>query len=468
MRPTDPSSQHAPAHAPWRSEARASLSLTLHLLIGQTALMSLPLADLLSVASLGRHALAAVGLVNSVAALLTLVCFGVLQAVAPLAGAALGRGGGPAVARKVVGDGLRIASGLGVLNSGLLLLFAVLLPGLGQEPEVARQAQHYAAALAPGMLAAAWLAAWRVGLPVLGRVRSLSITLSACAALHFAANHVLVHGMAGLPALGMAGLGWSYAVTYGTGVLVLHLLDRRPVPQGAGQPHAPSSARALLRIGLPIGAVMGIEYMLFTGSTVLMGRHGSSALAAHAVALQWVTLAFVIPLAASHTVLTRLSLAIGHADADAARRSTAAACVIAGVFHALVAGAWLWVPEAFASALLPVPIRDRDDLVATAAALLRVGALLQALNGFVVVLAAVLRACRDTSAILWQVLFGYWVIGLGSAALLGSMAGPAGIWWGMALGFGVALVLVLHRVRRRLTRLNDVFQPTEEIHAQSR
>ncbi len=472
-------------HVPWLSEAKASLLLSSHLLLGQIALMLMPVMDILTAAPLGASTVAAVGLLNSFVALLLLFCFGVMQAMAPLAGKALGTSGGQLAARQILAEGLRLATVFGLTAIVGAHLFVRLLPHLGQAAEVVTPARHYVNALAPALLPAAWLTAWRVGYPLLGQARELSATLLACALLHGVANRLLVNGLlvnglGELPGMGISGLGWSYVLTYGLGAVRLFMRDRRaarpahhaatPADARPADTTSPRQAwiRRLLGIGLPIGAVMAIEYMLFTGSTLLMGRHGGQALAAHAIALQWVTLAFIVPLAMSNTVLTRLSLAIGKADPYEVRRVVSVACSIAVGFHVLIGLVYLAASGPLAGWLLPASGRDRDVLVAMAAPMVQLAALLQAFNGMAVVLAAVLRSCRDTRAPMAQVFAGYWLVGLGGAWLLGGVLGPIGIWLGMCLGFGLTLVLLVRRVRRRLLQLSDIFPQPEVAHAQSR
>ena len=461
-------------HSHWLQEARVSLSLSGHLLLGQVSLMLMSVMDIFTVAPLGSSTVAAVGLLNSFTALLLLFSFGVMQAMAPLAGAVLHAPGGQQTARQLLAQGLLLASVFGLLAAAAAHLFVFLLPYLGQEAAVALSARRYADTVALALLPAAWLTAWRVGYPLLGQARTLSLTLLGCSVLHGLTNHVLVHGLGTLPGLGVSGLGWSYVLSYGVAAAYLSVQDCKAGMAGpmAARPdkEAPSTPwiRRLLSIGLPIGAVMAIEYTLFTGSTLLMGRYGGQALAAHAIALQWVTLAFIVPLAMSNTVLTRLSLAIGKADEGEVRRVISVACTIALGFHALIALAYLALPELLAGWMLPAGSLDRDALVALSAPLLQLAAALQAFNGMSVVLAAVLRACRDTRAPMAQVFAGYWLVGLGSAWALSAGLGPIGIWLGMCLGFGLTVVLLLRRIRRRLLHLSDIFPQPEVAHAQSR
>ncbi len=460
----------------WLAEARASLDLSSQLLLGQVSLMLMPVMDLLTLAPLGAPALAAAGLLNSITALLLLFCFGVMQAMAPLAGAALGTASGPALARQILGHGLTLSTALGLLAALAMQAFLLTLPALGQDPAVTQLAAACGPTLSGALLPAAWLCAWRVGYPLLGQARPLARILLACALLHGLANVLLVHGWQPHEGLGIQGLGWSYLISYGFAAAALAWHDRQttvPTTPSASTPRTDATTAQrwvlrLLSIGLPIGAVMAIEYTLFAGSTLLMGRHGSVALAAHAVCLQWVTLSFIIPLAMSNTVLTRLSLALGKADPAEIHRVVVVACAIAAAFHAVMGACCLLMPEQMAHWMLPAASPDRAAMLELAVPMLQLAGLLQTFNGMSVVLAAVLRACRDTRAPLLQVFAGYWIAGLGSAWLLAQTQGPLGIWQGMCIGFGLTFVVLLRRVRQRLVHLTDLLPQPESAHAQSR
>lgn len=474
-----PKARTSPLHLR-QAECRASLCMSGQLLVAQAALMSMPVMDVAMTAPLGLQAVAACGLVNSVAALWMLFCFGVMQAIAPLAGKA-SDGASLKTVHSLLGPGLIIASVIGLLAALTLLLLSPALTLMGHPPDVKLAVQHYAPSLAPAMLPAAWISTWRVVLPIVGQAWSLALALPGGAVLHALLNRLLLDGTDRLPSFGLTGLGLSYCLTYGFVALVIGLIYRRVsmTARGAARRKAGSReakvaprlapTRELLSLGLPIGGVVAIEYTLLTGSTLLMARQGSVALAAHTVVLQWVTLVFVIPLVISHTLLTLLSLSLARAGAAEVRRTVANACASAVVFHALVAAMFLLFPDTLVDLLLPSGNTvDRETLRRTTGPLMQVAALLQALNGMAVILAAILRAFRDTQAPMWQVFAGYWLVGFGGVLVLGRVAGAVGIWWGMTLGFGLTIGLLQHRVRRRLRDLNDQVYSLEASHAQSR
>ncbi|HEX5766366.1 MAG TPA: hypothetical protein VFY27_12415, partial [Woeseiaceae bacterium] len=76
----------------------------------------------------------------------------------------------------------------------------------------------------------------------------------------------------------------------------------------------------------------------------------------------------------------------------------------------------------------------------------------QLIDGVLIVLANALRGLRDTRSPMWIMLAGYWLVGIGTGALLCFPLGygAAGLWWGLILGVVAAIALMATRFRRRM------------------
>ena len=78
----------------------------------------------------------------------------------------------------------------------------------------------------------------------------------------------------------------------------------------------------LLAIGAPISGTMLLEYGVFAAAALLMGRLGTTALAAHQIALTTASIMFMVPFGVSMAATVRVGHAVGRRDVagDAARR----------------------------------------------------------------------------------------------------------------------------------------------------
>ena len=111
-----------------------------------------------------------------------------------------------------------------------------------------------------------------------------------------------------------------------------------------------------------------------------------------------------------------------------------------------------------ASLLFPEPLAaifsvDRP-VIATAATLLPIAGVFQIFDGLQVVAAGALRGVADTRVPMILNFVGFWLVGLPICVVLGLWLdwGPAGVWWGLAIGIGIVAILLLHRIRIRFGR----------------
>src|SRR6516165_7096953 len=118
------------------TEMRATVAVAGPLAAANLAQMAMGFTNTVIVGSLGSAALAAAGLGASLYFTVALVCSGILTAVAPLAGHAIGAGDNRRAGR-VAGAGLVLAALLAVPLVAALLAANRLLVALGYEPTLA-------------------------------------------------------------------------------------------------------------------------------------------------------------------------------------------------------------------------------------------------------------------------------------------------------------------------------------------
>jgi MATE family multidrug resistance protein len=177
-----------------------------------------------------------------------------------------------------------------------------------------------------------------------------------------------------------------------------------------------------------------------------MGTLATQTLAAHQVAISLASLTFMIPLGIGAATSVLVGQAIGRDDPDGARRAATAGLLVGALVMCGSATAFLAVPRALAA----LYVRD-PAVIALAASFLPVAGLFQLFDGTQAVAGGALRGAGDTRAAMWANILGFWAIGLPLGLLLAFRLGhgPAGLWWGLAIGLAaVALVLVV-RVRQR-------------------
>src|SRR4029077_20043354 len=264
---------------------------------------------------------------------------------------------------------------------------------------------------------------------------------------------VLIFGHLGAPALGVPGSAWATTTSrWVMAALLLGLswpeLRHRlyPLRPEVGQ-WAPLGR--MLVLGVPIGLQYALEWGVFGTVLLLMGRIGTIAVAAHQIAINVASLAFMVPLGVSAAATVLVGHAVGRGDADGARRSAGAALATGVSFMALMALVFLLVPSAIARVY-----SEDAAVIALAATLLPIAGAFQIFDGIQVVSIGILRGLADTRAPFVIAVLGFWLLGFPVSLWLGfrTPLGPGGLWWGLVVGLVAVAVLLLLRTRARFRR----------------
>ena len=207
--------------------------------------------------------------------------------------------------------------------------------------------------------------------------------------------------------------------------------------------------RLLVVIGAPISLSMLMEYGLFSSAALLMGLIGTTALAAHQVALQVTAILFMVPLGIGMAATVRVGHAVGRGDAVAVKRAGDVALwlgiVLAVVFTIIVVVWRVTIAELFFG-----HGATGAGTIALTATLLVVGATYFITDGIQTIVAGALRGLNDTRVPLLMAVVSYWLIGFTMACLLGFQAGlgAVGVWIGLSCGTAVYATLLILRFRR--------------------
>jgi MATE family multidrug resistance protein len=329
------------------------------------------------------------------------------------------------------------------------------LRALGYDAVLAHAIGRYLQALAWGAPAFLGFAVLRSLLAALSHTRSVMIVLLVCVPANAALQWVLIHGRLGAPALGLLGSGYASAATQWLMLAGLAAAGRL-VPRFAAlriwrnmfAAHWPQLA-AILRLGLPIGALRGIEAGLFASAGVLMGLLGAAALGAHQLVINCASVSFMVPLGLSQAATVRVGLELGAGRAEAARRAGFTALALGVLFMAAAALVMLAVPRAIIAAYIDIADPANRATVAIARRLIAIAALFQVVDGIQVIAAGALRGYKDTLIPMLLATCGYWCVGFAGGYLFAFRLGygPVGLWWGLALGLAVVALLLTSRLR---------------------
>ncbi|MBC8996295.1 MATE family efflux transporter [Pseudomonas sp. N40(2020)] len=425
-------------------EVRATAVLALPLVVGHVCAGLIAFVDNLIAGNHGTDTLAAVTLGTALLWLPMLVPIGTLIAltasVARLSGAGRLSEIGP-----VFRQALWLALLMGLLMFVFLSLAPMLLAPAGIAAEMIPGAQAFLYAVRWGSPALTLFFCMRYLCEGMHWMRPTMIFSFGGLLILAPLGYVLTNGRLGFPELGAQGLGIASAVMmwlqallfagylwFGKRLAHLQLFCRFDPPRR-------EAIADLLKTGMPIGIAILMQGRLFIVTSLLIGRLGSTFLAAHQIAVNLAQLCFMIPVAVAEATTVRVGHALGRGDFKGVRQAAWAGCVIVLAAQSVSVMILLLGNEAIAGLYSP-------DLAVTALAstLLLYTAALQFPDGLQMLSAGALRGLQDTRVPMWIAVFCYWGVGvpLGVGLAFGLEWGPQGIWSGLITALTLATVLM--------------------------
>ena len=441
-----------------RTELRATLALAAPLSAANVAMIAMAVTNTVMVARLGTIPLAAAGLGSMFYFTLGIVLQGILFAVAPIAAHALGAGD-RRVAGLTAGAGLVLALLFSLPFVIALAILHWILQRLGYSAALAAEIGSYLQALAwggPAFLASAVL---RSLLAAVSHARAVMAVLLVGVVTNAVLSWSMIFGHLGAPAMGVVGSGYASAINQWLMLAGLALCTR-VLPECAGL-HVLRGAFAagraqmaeILRLGLPMGAIRGIESGVFLTTGVLMGLFGAAALGAHQLVLNCASVSFMVPLGLSQAATVRVAYEIGAGRPREANRAGFVALALGVLFMSAAALVFWTMPLAIIGVYTNLSDPANRELVQIARRLMAIAAIFQVFDGVQTIAAGALRGYKDTLIPLLLATFGYWGVGFVGGWLLAFPLGygAVGLWWGLALGLATVALLLTLRLHQLAT-----------------
>ena len=446
------------ARRAWHEEARATLALAWPMILTNLAQSAPVTIDVVMLGRIGPEALAAGALGTNLYFAFMIFGIGLVTAVSPMVAREVGsRRSSVRDVRRTVRQGLWSAVAISIPVWAVLWHTEPIMLALGQDPGLSKRAGAYLSTLMWGFLPFLGYIVLRSYIAALERpFWGLWAGLIGCAVNTLAA-WCLIFGKLGFPRLELvgAGIATSFAITVMFGSLALVVvLDRRFRRYHLfGRFWRPDWPRflALWRLGLPIAATLVFEVTIFNAAVFLMGLIGTTAVAAHSIAIQIASIAFMVPLGFGQAVTVRVGRAFGAGDTDGVTRAGWTAYAMGVGFMLVTASLMLFAPHLLISAFLDLSRPANAEVIRLAVTFLAFAALFQVADGAQAVGSGMLRGVHDTRVPMLVAGLGYWGIGLPMGVILGFPLGlgGAGIWIGLAGGLAVVAVLMTVRWTRR-------------------
>ncbi|MBT9504403.1 MAG: MATE family efflux transporter [Burkholderiaceae bacterium] len=433
--------------------------------IGQVAVLAFSTLDTMLVARYAAVDLAALSVGSAVYITVFIGLMGVVLALSPIAGQMFG-------AKKLHEAGRQyhqaiwLALALSVPGC-LVLMFPGPFLNLAQaSPEVAGKVRGYLGALAFSLPAALLFTAFRAFNTAVSRPKAVMVLQLGGLAMKVPLSLLFVYGFTiddlHLPALGVAGCGIATAIVMWSQVLLAWWVTRHNafyadfgLQRGGLMPPDRAAIINQLRLGIPMGFTVLVEVTGFSFMAIFIARIGATAVAGHQIAVNLVSLLFMMPLALANATSTLVAQRIGAHEMLDARRvgwhgleiGLLAATLLGGLVYFgrdLVLGVYTQDPAVIAAAL-PLLAWLWVFHIADAA---------QTLGAFI------LRAHRVTTLPSLIYVLALWGVGLGGGYVLAfhsqgwapaTLWGARGMWAASTAGLvlaGISMCALLARVHR--------------------
>jgi multidrug resistance protein, MATE family len=346
------------------------------------------------------------------------------------------------------------------LVTGLILvalIFSVepFMHAMGQPDDVVTLAIPYLSIIAISIIPTMIFQTYRQFAEGLQRTRVAMIIVVASNVLNIFLNYLLIFGKYGFPEMGLNGAGWATLISRIVMALSMMLYvyyGRKYQSYKAGFSvgnYSRSLINKMLHIGLPAGSQFIFEAGAFGFSALMMGWLGTTALAAHQIAINLATISYMTTSGLGAAATIRVGNFWGQRDTNNLRAS--AFTMIGMAILIMTAWALLFI---FGRYFLPSLYIEDQAVIELTASLLIIAAFFQLSDGIQVVTAGALRGLQDVKIPSMLIFVAYWVIALplGYWLAFPLQMGAKGIWIGLFLGLTLtagAMVVRFNRLSKK-------------------
>ena len=431
----------------YKQDVRANFLLAYPVMISMLGQVMTGVADSVMVGWIGATPLAASSFANIFFTLPLFFGVGVSYAITPLVAEAHGAKNTKAIV-ETLRNGLLINIATSILLVALVFAIEPTLYRMSQPPEVVTLAIPYLRIVVLSIIPTMLFQTFRQFAEGLHKTRMAMVIVIVSNLINIALNYVLIYGKLGFPEMGLNGAGLATLIAR----IVMGLWMAAYVFYGASfrqyrggfnmGGYSKQLINKLLHIGVPAGTQFIFEAGAFGFSAVMMGWIGTTALAAHQIAINLATISYMTTSGLGAAATIRVAHFLGQDDFKTMRRVgfvmiAMAACIMALWAILFIAG----------KRFLPLLYIQDETVLAMAAPLMIIAGFFQMSDGMQVVCAGALRGLKDVKVPSLLIFVAYWIIALPLGYWLAFPLnfGANGIWIGLLIGLTVTATLMIAR-----------------------
>ncbi|NBI13046.1 MATE family efflux transporter [[Haemophilus] felis] len=437
----------------YKLEAKKLIHLALPILFAQIAQNSMGLVDTIMAGRVSSKDMAAISVGASVWLPLVLFGLGLLLALPPTISFLNGAGKRHEIAHQVR-QGLWIVF-FASIPLGLIIYNSPVIFDLMQvEEELKDITTGYLSALLWGLPAYLLMINFRCLNDGIAKTKPTMVIAFIGLLANIPLNYIFIYGKLGMPALGAVGCGIATSIVNWIMCFLMIAYCVNAKNQRDLQVFQPifekpnwHTLNKLFRLGFPIAVSICCEVAFFAITAILLSPLGTKTIASHQIALNTSSFLFMLPMSLGMATTILVGQRLGENNHPQAK-TTAYVALSIGLLISLIA--------ALFTALLRNKIAhlfvNDMEVIALAGGLLLLAALYQLSDTVQVVASGVLRAYKDTKAILYITLFCYWIVGmpvgytLARTDFITLALGATGFWIGFVVSLTIAAILLILRM----------------------
>ncbi|MFT5567360.1 MAG: MATE family multidrug resistance protein [Glaciecola sp.] len=414
------------------------------------------IADSIMSGQLGELSLAAVGLSVTIYALFALFGIGLVSGLTPLVAKADGEKN-EEEKRSLFKHSLIMSIVAGLILSAAMICIIPFMGYMGQSMEVVAKAKPYYIILASTIFFSLIFFHFKQfgeGIHIVKTTMWINIWGNL---LNVFLNFVFLKGWFGMPQMGITGIGLATFISRAImlAALILRFRKSRMRPYMDAYSSVTFQYDRLKNLFInciPIAFQYIIEMSAFSVGAIMTGWFGSSSLAAHHIAINIISITYLI--AAGIGAATSVIVGNGYGEKDmekiklANSKSTVMVILIMGCLALLTF---------MANSLLPSLYLDNVGVIEIASKLLIIAALFQLFDGYQVVGLGVLRGINDLKTPTYIAALSYWIVTIPACYILAVVYDlkAVGVWYGFLLGLLISSSLIYLRIRNRMKLMHS-------------
>jgi MATE family multidrug resistance protein len=408
------------------------------------------------VAHLGEKELAAAALVSMLFATLMVIFWGTISGVSIVIAHYHGAENVPAI-RGVVRDSL-IFSLIIAIPIMILLWFAPdIFKWTGQSAFVVSESKRYLHALV-------WAVPFDLpGFALMQLFQGISkprinfIFTLAYIPFLILMDYVFMFGKWGIPALGLAGIGWGTMIAFAIFFAAMSaFIYYTPYYCNYANFKTASKDRyfgEILKVGLPLGAMYSIEIGYFLVLAIFFGKISQTMLSAHQITIQyfWVVMTMVFSINQAFSI--RVGWRLGRKEPQWLVPITLMAVSVILIYAVFIGLLYWFFPNLLLSVDFIHAPKPEPGLIKTATLLFFYVALFQIADGTRLTLFSILRGMKDTRFTLYTSIFVFWGIALPLGYYLAFIRYhnyAQGLWIGLIFSAMVSILILSLRLRHKI------------------